>query len=196
MPLGALYHHEALNGTGYPNGITKKDIPLVGQIIRVADEYDAIVSKRQYKSHIGITDTLKILIENAQASIPKSVVLKSMEQSSKLGKINPKVLRKLFKVVIDDTEYEISCIYDYTAHLSEQIKRLESIYEFHTKMVEAHNDKKKAYYEECIKMLLEGNETLQNYQFVLEEYRTAQVKRKEIIDNLFNEIKMIKKLRV
>ena len=59
---GALNHHEALNGTGYPNGITKKDIPYEAQIIRVADEYDAIVSKRQYKSHIGISDTLKILI--------------------------------------------------------------------------------------------------------------------------------------
>ena len=56
---GPIYHHEALNGTGYPKGLTKKDIPYEGQIIRVADEYDAIVSKRQYKTHIGITDTLK-----------------------------------------------------------------------------------------------------------------------------------------
>ena len=48
---GPLYHHEALNGTGYPRGLSKKDIPYEGQIIRVADEYDAIVSKRQYKSH-------------------------------------------------------------------------------------------------------------------------------------------------
>ena len=51
---------------GYPNGITKKNIPYVAQIIRVADEYDAIVSKRQYKSHIGISDTLKILIKNCE----------------------------------------------------------------------------------------------------------------------------------
>ena len=51
--LGALYHHEALNGTGYPSGLTRKDIPIEGQIIRVADEFDAIVSKRQYKSRQG-----------------------------------------------------------------------------------------------------------------------------------------------
>ena len=62
---GPYYHHEALNGTGYPQGLTKKDIPYEAQIIRVADEYDAIVSKRQYKSHVGISDTLKILIENS-----------------------------------------------------------------------------------------------------------------------------------
>ena len=87
---GPLYHHEALNGSGYPQGLTKKDIPYEGQIIRVADEYDAIVSKRQYKSHIGISDTLKILIENANN-----------------GKNNPLIVRKLLKVVIEDIEYEI-----------------------------------------------------------------------------------------
>ena len=65
---GAKYHHEALNGNGYPEGLTKKDIPLEGQIIRVADEFDAIVSKRQYKSHIGITDTLNILVEECKTS--------------------------------------------------------------------------------------------------------------------------------
>ena len=65
---GPLYHHEALDGSGYPKGLTKKDIPVEGQIIRVADEYDAIVSKRQYKSHVDISDTLNILIEDATPS--------------------------------------------------------------------------------------------------------------------------------
>ena len=63
---GALYHHEALNGSGYPQGLVAKDIPYEAQIIRVADEFDAISSKRQYKTHIGIIDTLNILIENSQ----------------------------------------------------------------------------------------------------------------------------------
>ena len=59
---GPYYHHEALDGTGYPQGLLKKDIPYEAQIIRVADEFDAIVSKRQYKSHIDISDALKIII--------------------------------------------------------------------------------------------------------------------------------------
>ena len=107
---GALYHHEALNGTGYPNGLTKKDIPYEGQIIRVADEYDAIVSKRQYKTHIGISDTLKILIENAQN-----------------GKNNPLIVRKLCKVVIEDIEYEIFLTQSYVGNLAEEIKRLKQV---------------------------------------------------------------------
>lgn len=46
---GAKYHHEALNGKGYPEGLAGDKIPIEAQIIRVADEFDAIVSKRQYK---------------------------------------------------------------------------------------------------------------------------------------------------
>ena len=65
---GPYYHHEALDGTGYPQGLLKNDIPYEAQIIRVADEFDAIVSKRQYKSHIDISDALKIIIENTLPS--------------------------------------------------------------------------------------------------------------------------------
>ena len=42
---GTLYHHESLNGTGYPSGLTRKDIPIEGQIIHDADEFDAIAYK-------------------------------------------------------------------------------------------------------------------------------------------------------
>lgn len=193
---GTIYHHEALNGSGYPKGLTKDDIPLEGQIIRVADEFDAIVSKRQYKTHIGITDTLKILIENAHPSVPKSVALKSMKENAKLGKLNPKIVKKLFKVVIDDINYEISCIYDYTKYLDEQIKRLEKISEYDIQKENSKKESKKQYFAACMESMFEKGEDFRNYKYILEEYRTAYLKRKEIIDNLFDEIKEIKKLRV
>lgn len=193
---GTIYHHESLNGTGYPKGLTKKDIPIEGQIIRVADEFDAIVSKRQYKTHIGITDTLKLLIEDAQPTLPKSVALKSMEENTKIGKLNPKVVKPLFKVVIDDINYEISCIFQYTKYLDTQIKRLEKISEYNIKRETTKKDKKKEYYAACMQALFEKGEDFRNYKYILEEYRTAHLKRKEIIDNLFDEIKTIKKLRV
>lgn len=193
---GPKYHHEALNGTGYPEGLTKKDIPIEGQIIRVADEFDAIVSKRQYKTHIGVTDTLKILIDEAQTQVPKSVALKSMEENVMIGKINARVVRALFKVVIDDINYEISCIYDYTKYLDKQIKRLEDINKYMIKMEKTRNPRKKENLEMTIKLMLQEGETFKNYKYVLEEYRTAHMKRKEIIDNLFDEIRIIKRLRV
>lgn len=193
---GPKYHHEALNGTGYPEKLMKDNIPIEGQIIRVADEFDAIVTKRKYKSHIGITDTLKILAQEAQAVMPKSVALKTIEESTKLGRLNPKIVKCLCKVVIEDINYEISCTYEYVKYLNEQINRLELINNYITKLQQEKKQSKKEYYEACIKMTLDKGEDTKNYKYVLEEYRSACFKRKEVIKNLFDEIKEIKKLRV
>ena len=176
---GALYHHESLNGSGYPNGLTKKDIPYEGQIIRVADEYDAIVSKRQYKSHIGISDTLKILIENANN-----------------GKNNPAIVKKLFKVVIEDIEYEIYLTQSYVDELKEELKRFDQIKKYQHAIEKAKKEKDKNYYLEGIKLLLKSNETFENLTTLYEEYNKAYETRKAIIENLYNEIKIIKKLKV
>jgi putative two-component system response regulator len=43
------HHHERLDGSGYPDGLTGDDIPLVAQIIGIVDVYDAITSKRPYQ---------------------------------------------------------------------------------------------------------------------------------------------------
>ena len=194
---GALYHHEALNGTGYPQGLTKKDIPYEGQIIRVADEYDAIVSKRQYKSHIGISDTLKILIENTKPhqEINQSDALHEMVQNARLGKNNPIIVKALSKVVIDDIEHEIYCTEEYVKELQEELKRFEQIEKYKEKMQKTKKEKDKNFYLEGIKMLLKNNETLENYSSLYEEYKTAYQTRKSVIDNLKKEIKIIKKLK-
>ena len=195
---GPLYHHEALNGTGYPRGLTKKDIPYEGQIIRVADEYDAIVSKRQYKSHIGISDTLKILIENTKPNedINRSDALNAIADNVKLGRDNPAIVRKLLKVVIDDIIYEISYTQNYVEELKDELKRFEQIYRYKEKMEKAKKEKDKNYYLEGMKLLFKNNENLENYNQIYEEYKNAYDTRKKIIDNLYNEIKIIKKLKV
>ena len=195
---GPLYHHEALDGSGYPKGLTKKDIPYEGQIIRVADEYDAIVSKRQYKSHVGISDTLKILIENTKpnSDVKRSTALEELENNAKLGRDNPIIVRALFKVVIDDVEYEISCMLDYIKSLKDELKRFKQIDKYKEQMEKAKTEKKKNYYLEGMKALMIGNETPENYERSKQEYINAYNKRKEILDNLFDEIKIIKKLKV
>lgn len=193
--IGALDHHEALNGTGYPNGLTKKDIPYEAQIIRVADEYDAIVTKRQYKTHVNISETLKDLIHDAQPD-PKFLALDYLAENSKVGKINKKVLRVLFKLVIDDTLYEISCVMGYVDYLKENIKRLELMTEYKEKIEKSNKEKTKSYYLEGIKLLLQDGETLENFQQILKEYREALEVRNKRIDDLYNEIKIIKKLKV
>lgn len=195
---GPWYHHEALNGSGYPRGLTKKDIPYEGQIIRVADEYDAIVSKRQYKSHIGISDTLKILIENAHPSEPikSSAVLHEVANNAKLGKNNSAIVKVLLKVVLDDIYYEISCAQDYVDYLAENIKRLEKVEKYYKKMNESKKEDQKNYYLEYMKIYLQENETVGNFFSILDNYKSAYQIRKDKIDTLYNEVKVIKKLNV
>jgi two-component system response regulator RpfG len=45
----ALNHHEKFDGTGYPNGLAGRDIPLTARIVAVADVFDALMSPRPYK---------------------------------------------------------------------------------------------------------------------------------------------------
>lgn len=45
----AAFHHEAVNGSGYPEGRAGNDIPLEARIVAVADIFDALTSKRPYK---------------------------------------------------------------------------------------------------------------------------------------------------
>ncbi len=182
---------------GYPEGLTKREIPMEDQIIKVADEYDAIVTKRQYKTHINISETLKEIIKDTEPDdITAILALDNVAEKSKYGKMNKQVVRALFKVVIEDTEYEICGIMSYVKYLKEQIKRLNCMNDYYKKMEKSNNEKKKNYYKEGIKMLLTNGETLENFQGILEEYQKTLDNKEDMINKLYLEIKIIKKLRV
>ena len=192
---GPIYHHEALNGVGYPNGLVKDEIPIEGQIIRVADEFDAIISKRQYKSHIDVIDTLKILLTEAKP-IEDPENYKVPIKDPKVGQLNPIVVKALLKVIIDDTEYEISCIMDYLKDVKSEVKRLSEIEKYDKKRLASNDEKKKNYYLEGMKCLLVGVETVDNYSEILASYRNIIEEKSALIDKLFDEIKVIKKMKV
>ncbi len=183
---GALYHHESLDGTGYPNGVTEKQIPYEAQIIRVADEFEAITAKRQYKTHVGIIETLNILIDHSKPTI----------SGLKVGKVDRKIVKALLKVVLDDTEYEISVRSDYLDFLQSEIKRLQEAHKYYEKMEKTSNLEKKEYFRQSAKYCLNGNETVEKIPIVLEELKKAYEIRKAHIDKLYSEAKEIKKLRV
>ncbi len=174
-------------------GLTKKDIPYYAQIIHIADIFDAIVAKRNYTTHINISETLKLLIKEAQPSI-QSIALDALATDSKYGKISPRILNVLFKVVVDDTLYEISCVMEYISYLKSQIKRLNKINKYVEKLNHAKKQKDKDYYTDYINIFFESGETLENYNQVIEDYKTALKVKEDTVQKLRNEIVIIKRL--
>jgi HD-GYP domain-containing protein (c-di-GMP phosphodiesterase class II) len=69
-----LHHHEYFDGSGYPDGLTGKDIPLGARIIAVADAYDTITSDRVYKKGRPSADALKELERCANAQFDAAIV--------------------------------------------------------------------------------------------------------------------------
>lgn len=55
------YHHEKMNGSGYPQGLMSYQIPLGAKIIRVADCFDAITTDRPYQQRKSWIEALAIL---------------------------------------------------------------------------------------------------------------------------------------
>lgn len=58
IAIGAGYHHEHLDGSGYPKGLKGDEIPMTAQIIAVADTFDAMFSTRPYRKQMPIADVI------------------------------------------------------------------------------------------------------------------------------------------
>jgi hypothetical protein len=58
IPLMAKYHHERLDGRGYPDGLTDKQIPLGAKIVSLADSFDAMTTDRPYKRRRSLEDVI------------------------------------------------------------------------------------------------------------------------------------------
>jgi response regulator RpfG family c-di-GMP phosphodiesterase len=67
-------HHERFDGSGYPNGLKGRDIPLCARIVAVADVYDALVNERHYKRAWARSDALDYLREQGGRQFDPDVV--------------------------------------------------------------------------------------------------------------------------
>ena len=61
----ALSHHEKFDGSGYPNGLSGKDIPLFGRIVAIADVFDALTTERPYKKAWDIDRATQMIGDSA-----------------------------------------------------------------------------------------------------------------------------------
>ncbi|MCL2225826.1 MAG: HD-GYP domain-containing protein [Defluviitaleaceae bacterium] len=69
-----LLHHEKCDGSGYPNGLTKDEIPLFSRIISVADVYDAVTSYRSYRFPKTPSEAYDLIMSEVNRSFDYDVV--------------------------------------------------------------------------------------------------------------------------
>lgn len=117
VPLAAKYHHERLDGRGYPDGLSDKEIPYIAKIVNLADSFDAMTTDRPYKRRRNCEEVVDDLHRNIGKQFsPELVVafcrsmLKELTNERKekhfrrlLGKdyINPETVIPLLKNVLN-----------------------------------------------------------------------------------------------
>lgn len=69
-----LFHHERWDGKGYPSGIGKDEIPVISQIISVADAYDAMTSDRPYRKKFTKEYAVNEIINNSGTQFSPVIV--------------------------------------------------------------------------------------------------------------------------
>ncbi|MCQ2522088.1 MAG: HD domain-containing protein [Lachnospiraceae bacterium] len=71
----AHYHHEKINGTGYPEGLKGEEIPIEARIMALADVFDALVSKRCYKDAFSYERAYEIIEKDAGTHFDKHLAM-------------------------------------------------------------------------------------------------------------------------
>ncbi|TGE32180.1 HD domain-containing phosphohydrolase [Desulfosporosinus sp. Sb-LF] len=70
----AITHHEKWDGTGYPRGLSKAEIPISGRLMALSDVYDALISKRVYKDAFTHDEARNIILEGRGTHFDPTIV--------------------------------------------------------------------------------------------------------------------------
>lgn len=74
VPLAAKYHHERLDGRGYPDGLFDREIPYIAKIVTLADSFDAMTTDRPYKARRPAKDVVEDLAANSGRQFSPEIV--------------------------------------------------------------------------------------------------------------------------
>lgn len=80
-----LSHHEKYDGTGYPRGIKKEEIPLVARIIAIADSYDVMTNERPYRKCLTKEMAVEQLLKSKGTQFDPNIVDVFIEKVLNLG---------------------------------------------------------------------------------------------------------------
>lgn len=82
-----LFHHEAVDGSGYPRGLAGSEIPLEARIVTAADVYDALTSTRPYKLAWGQDEALRYVEDLAGIRFEPACVVALVSQAGALEEV-------------------------------------------------------------------------------------------------------------
>lgn len=82
---GVRHHHERIDGKGYPDGLKGDELNLFAKIIKIADVFDALTSKRQYKDAWGIEKALNIICRGRGTEFDEEIADVFIEHMSPPG---------------------------------------------------------------------------------------------------------------
>lgn len=91
----ALTHHEHYDGTGYPQALVGDQIPFVGRIAAIADVFDALTSRRPYKSALPIDAAVEIMLAGRGKQFDPSALdlfLRSLDDVLEIRTESPELL--------------------------------------------------------------------------------------------------------
>jgi HD-GYP domain-containing protein (c-di-GMP phosphodiesterase class II) len=71
---GILYHHEKLDGSGYPEGLMGNGIPMVARIITIGDAYDAMTTDRPYRNALPKEEAIRRLRQDSNTQFDPELV--------------------------------------------------------------------------------------------------------------------------
>jgi HD-GYP domain-containing protein (c-di-GMP phosphodiesterase class II) len=92
----AEYHHEAINGSGYPEGRHGNDIPLEARIVAVADVFDALTSNRPYKQAWSVDAAFQTLKRLAGEKLDRDCVNALIDNRDSVEKIKAQFMEDYF----------------------------------------------------------------------------------------------------
>jgi putative two-component system response regulator len=84
----AFFHHERWDGSGYPHGLKEEETPLTARIVAVADVYDALTSKRPYKTPFGHLESRAIIISGSGSQFDPEIVDAFLRHEDEFRKIS------------------------------------------------------------------------------------------------------------
>jgi HD-GYP domain-containing protein (c-di-GMP phosphodiesterase class II) len=96
--LAVLYHHERLDGSGYPYGLAADAIPIEARIVAVADTYDALTSDRPYRKARTSWEARWVLMEEARGRLDARVVA-AMFKALDANPVRPAAVSRRFLLV-------------------------------------------------------------------------------------------------